>query len=76
LVKPISDILGTSGRVMLEALIAGETDPGRAGRPCRYADQGVADTAERSAARAREATKTTRVRENAVPPECAKARRG
>ena len=38
----ISDVIGMSGRAMIEALIAGETDPDQAGRAGPPADQGVA----------------------------------
>ena len=49
----ITDILGASGRAMIEALIAGESDPGMLARACRPADQGVAGSELREALRGR-----------------------
>ena len=51
IVGVISDILGASGRAILEAIIAGEQDPGEACRPgARSAEGGAASTSSRRCA--------------------------
>ena len=54
----VTDLIGMSGRAMLEALIAGETDPARLAALAHPPAQGDAGAAQRGAARAGDARTT------------------